>query len=101
MQRRVAVSERPAVRDVLTGVQGAFVSGASALAVPGGQMDNVVAERTDAPLGPVSGMSYAVALGSGTRPEAQGPSKRLRRTSGDCDERSGTSTGLRGLSHAG
>ncbi|KAH7986112.1 hypothetical protein HPB51_026710 [Rhipicephalus microplus] len=64
MQRRVAVAESPAVRDVLTGVQGAFVSGASALAVPGGQMDNVVAERMNALLGLVSGMNYAVALGS-------------------------------------
>ncbi|KAL3243038.1 hypothetical protein MRX96_020715 [Rhipicephalus microplus] len=75
MQRRVAVAERLAVGDVLTGVQDAFRSGASALAVPGGQMDNVLAERTDAPLGAVSGMSYAAALGSGTRPGAQGPSR--------------------------
>ncbi|KAL3234656.1 hypothetical protein MRX96_022620 [Rhipicephalus microplus] len=38
-------------------------------------MDTVVAEKMDAPLGAVSGMSYAAALGSGMRPRAQGPSR--------------------------
>ncbi|KAL3227356.1 hypothetical protein MRX96_048778 [Rhipicephalus microplus] len=75
MQRRVAVAERPAVGDVLSGVPGAFRSGASALAVPGGQVDNVGAESTDAPLEAGRGMSYAAALGSGTRPGAQGSSR--------------------------
>ncbi|KAH8036386.1 hypothetical protein HPB51_000168 [Rhipicephalus microplus] len=75
MQRRVAVAERPAVGDVLSGVAGAFRSGASALAVPGGQVDTVGAERTDAPLGVGRGMSYAAALGSGTRTGAQESSR--------------------------
>ncbi|KAL3235453.1 hypothetical protein MRX96_048309, partial [Rhipicephalus microplus] len=75
MQRRVAVAERPAVGDVLSGVAGAFRSGASAWAVPGGQVDNVGAKRTDAPLEAGRGMSYAAALGSGTRPGAQGSSR--------------------------
>ncbi|KAL3212311.1 hypothetical protein MRX96_051867 [Rhipicephalus microplus] len=69
------LAERPAVGDVLSGVAGAFRSGASALAVQGGQVDNVGAERTDAPLGAGRGMSYAAALGSGTRPGAQGSSR--------------------------
>ncbi|KAH7963997.1 hypothetical protein HPB51_027767 [Rhipicephalus microplus] len=75
MQRRVAVAERPAVVDVLSGEPGAFRSGASALAVPGSQVDNVGAENTNAPHGAGSGMSYAAALGSGTRLGAQGSSR--------------------------
>ncbi|KAL3247592.1 hypothetical protein MRX96_057017 [Rhipicephalus microplus] len=75
MQRRVTVAGILAVGDVLTGVPGALRCGAGALAISGGPIETVVGERTAAPLGAVSGMSYAAALGSGTRPGAKGPSR--------------------------